>query len=218
MRFVFFMLTIWGFQVIHAQDVDNCRVPVWGLFFEIFDKNEITNYYANQYRRFIGEKSFSLMIDFDKDRHMIISESGERTIHEEVQNGNIFDKSSRISSNIVYIYPESRDAYMFENCGFDLPNLNRIDFMKKSALELSPWYEFNKSNNLFKCFYFIGTAFKKNIDEMDQEWVYVLLGAYALGNLKNKKCVYVIDDIQTYTPYMMLEYSPIWIPFSDSTQ
>ena len=43
----------------------------------------------------------------------------------------------------------------------------------------------------------------------------MLLDAHAVGDLKNKRYMLVVDDIQTYTPYMLLETLPIWIPMEN---
>ena len=212
MRILFILFAILKHLVLFAQDVENNKVSVCGFFFEVYDKEEITDYYVNQYRRFIGEKTYSIAIDLRGKRHLIISETDGNMLLEEIQNDALWKESPEIISDTVFIYPELYDDYCLKKCGFELLNLGKINFIKKIALNSSPWYSLCNSKKLFKCFYFKGTAFIKSLNEINQEWKPVLLADYAIGNLKNKKFVLVIDDIKTYTPYILSEYFPIWLP------
>ena len=218
MRIIFLLFAILEHLVLFAQDVENNKISVCGFFFEVYDKEEITDHYVNQYKQFTGEKSYSIAIDLRGHSHLIISETDGILLLEEILNDALWDGSLEISSDTVCIYPELRDTSLYRKCGFELLNVGKVNFIKKCALNSSPWYSPCNNKKLFKCFYFKGTAFIKSTNEMNQEWKNYLLDSYAIGNLKSKKSVLVVDDIKTYTPYILSEYLPIWLPLDQGTK
>ncbi len=215
MRIVFVLFTILVQQVLFAQDVEDNRVPVCGYYYEIYDKKEITDYYVNQYKRFTREETYSTTIDVSHKNHLIISEIAGRELFKRNQKEPLWDRFPEICSDTVYIYPKQSETYLYQQCGLELVHLGKIDFIKNCALKLSPFYASPNSKKLFRCFFFKGTAFIRNINELTQKWSSMLLDAHAVGDLKNKRYMLVVDDIQTYTPYMLLETLPIWIPMEN---
>lgn len=184
MRIVFVLFTILVQQVLFAQDVEDNRVPVCGYYYEIYDKKEITDYYVNQYKRFTREETYSTTIDVSHKNHIIISEIAGRELFKRNQKEPLWDRFPEICSDTVYIYPKQSETYLYQQCGLELVHLGKIDFIKNCALKLSPFYASPNSKKLFRCFFFKGTAFIRNINELTQKWSSMLLDAHAVGDLK----------------------------------
>jgi hypothetical protein len=169
-------------------------------------------YYAGKYGEFVGEKMSSKVIDFNNKKYLVITEIDGHVLYEEILRPSIWNSLSEMFSDTIFIYPELSDTSLYKKCGFELPNLKKSVFVKNCALKLSPFYAPQNSDKLFKCFYFQGTAFIKSISEIDEKWASFLLDSYAIGDLKRKSVVMIIDNIQTYTPYIHMGHLPIWIP------
>lgn len=213
MRFLFFLLGIFGYQFLFAQKAGDSCVSVGGFFFGVYDKEEMSAYYANKYNEFVEKKLYPITIDFHHKEHLVITEIDGHVLSGGKQNETLWDSSYEISSDTVFIYPELSDTLLYRNCGFELPHLRKLVFIKNCAFQLSPLYA-PQNNKLFKCFYFRGTAFIKSINDMEQKWAYLLLDSHAIGNLKTKSSVLVLYNIQTYTPYIFVGNLPIWTPLT----
>ncbi len=215
MRIIFVLFALLNSQVLFSQDLENRRVSVAGFFSDVYDKGEIEDYYVNQYKRETGASSYSIAIDFEHREHLIVSEIDGHALFDKIPHEALLTSSLEMNSDTICIYPKEYDDFLYKKCGFELPFLKKIDYIKKCALKFSPYYISNNNKKLFRCFYFKGTALIKDISKIDKGWVYSLLGSYAISDLKSKRIVLVIDDIQTYTPYMQLEKLPIWYPNLD---
>ena len=215
LRIIFVLLALLSSQVLFSQDLENRRVPVAGFLFDVYDKGEIEDYYVNQYKRETGASSYSIAIDFTHREHLIVSEIDGHVLFEKIPHEVLLNRFLEMYSDTVCIYPNVYDEFLYKKCEFELPFFKKIDYIKKCALKFSPYYISNNNKKLFRCFYFKGTALIKDISRIDKVWANYLLDSYAIGDFKSKRIVLVIDDIQTYTPYMQLEELPIWYPDLD---
>lgn len=215
MRIKFVLFALLSSQVLFSQDLENRRVSVAGFFSDVYDKGEIEDYYVNQYKRETGASSYSIAIDFEHREHLIVSEIDGHALFDKIPHEALLTSSHERYSDTVCIYPNVYDESLYKKCGFELPFLKKIDYIKECALKFSPYYISNNNKKLFRCFYFKGTALIKDITKIDKGQANWLLHSYAIGKLSSKRFVLVIDDIQTYTPYMQLEKLPIWYPNLD---
>lgn len=215
MRIIFVLFALLSSQVLFSQDLENRRVSVAGFFSDVYDKGEIEDYYVNQYKRKTGASSYSIAIDFEHREHLIVSEIDGHALFDKIPHEALLTSSHEMYSDTICIYPKEYDKSLYKECGFELPFLKKIDYIKECALKFSPYYISNNNKKLFRCFYFKGTALIKDITKIDKGQANWLLHSYAIGKLSSKRFVLVIDDIQTYTPYMQLEKLPIWYPNLD---
>ena len=212
LRIIFVLFALLSSQTLFSQDLENRRVPVAGFFSDVYDKEEIEDYYVNQYKRETGASSYSIAIDFTHMRHLIVSEIDGHVLFEKIPHEVLLSRSHEMNSDTVCIYPDPSYIFLYEKCGFELPFLKKVDYIKECALKFSPYYISNNNKKLFRCFYFKGTALIKDISKIDKGRVDWLLHSYAIGKLSSKRFVLVIDDIQTYNPYVLLGELPIWFP------
>ena len=134
------------------------KIHVCGFYFEIYDKKEIKDFYKNQYMQFVRAKNISLAVDLCKKKCLIVTEMDNKVICDNKQMKHKLEEFSFFNSDTVYIFPKISDSTLYKKCGFSLKYLKETLFIKKYALALSPYYEGYANNQLFKCFYFEGTA------------------------------------------------------------
>ncbi len=216
MRIILIILAIIGNQILYAHNMVEHKTYVCGFYFEVYDKKDITDFYKNQYMQFVGAKNISLAVDLCKKKCLIVTEMDNKVICDNKQMKHKLEEFSFFNSDTVYIFPKISDSTLYKKCGFSLKYLKETLFIKKYALALSPYYEGYANNQLFKCFYFEGTAFIRNIDDIDPKWAMMLIDSYTTGALREKKYVLMIDRLQTYTPYKLLESQSVWLPFLQS--
>lgn len=216
MRIILIILSIIGNQFLYAHNMVEHKIHVCGFYFEIYDKKEITDFYKNQYMQFVRAKNISLAIDLRKKESLIVTEMDNKVLCDNKQMKNKLEEFSFFKSDTVYIFPKISDSTLYKKCGFSLKHLKETIFIKNYALAISPYYEGLANNQLFKCFYFEGTAFIRNIDDINSELAMMLIDSYTTGALREKKYVLMIDRLQTYNPYKLLGIQSVWLPFSQS--
>lgn len=214
MRITLIIIAILGNQILFAHNGVEHKTYVSGFYFEFYNKKEITDFYDNKYMQFTGVKNFSLPVDLSKTKCLIVTEMDNKVLCDIKQMKHKLEEFSFFNSDTVYIFPKISDSILYKKCGFSLKHLEETLFIKNYALAISPYYEGFADNQLFKCFYFEGTAFVRNIDDINPKWALMLIDSYTTGSLREKKYVLMIDRLQSYTPYKLLGSQSVWLPFS----
>ena len=91
-------------------------------------------------------------------RHLIVSEIDGHVLFEKILHEVLLSRSHEMNSDTVCIYPDPSDKTLYKECGFELPFLKKIDYIKECALQFSPYYISNNNKKLFRCLYFKVTA------------------------------------------------------------
>ncbi|MBP3244637.1 MAG: hypothetical protein J6M59_06005 [Bacteroidaceae bacterium] len=197
----FFLLS----QIAFAQK----SVKVCGYYVCAFDKKEIVSFYENKLRQLEG-KSFSQMVDFSKQKKILITEIDGRKI---------FDNERDIlrscyfecKTDTAVVFPDDpRDAEKFERGGIKLNDIIKTAFFKDNALSLSPYYECLGENKLLKYFYFEGDAYLQSTDRLRDNRSWEILADYGLYG---SKYAIFVNRVNKCTPYKLIDGCKPWFPF-----
>lgn len=213
MKYLYILILLFIYSYSYGQEYK--VVNIKGYYMVSYEKNEIIDKYENLRKKALGQ-SCGIAIDFSTRAFFIPTQINDsicnfENISREINKFAIGDPDS------VYIIPKQRNINNIVGSKF-LSEKNRMEYsILSNVMDLSPYYIIDSNTEyLFRCIYIEGLVRLYKTEGIEKEDLYRIIdlfGMYTYFSRHRKQELFILEKINSYTPYIEDERFSKWLPY-----